>query len=94
MPIYKQNLSRKCDTCGKNNQIIEFRTEKSDKFSFTCAECIYKYKRFEHPYHDFYKLNDGTILSKNIDSEHFIAYEIDVPGIVKYLLMRLRNLGS
>ena len=94
MPIYKQTLSRRCDTCGERNQIIEFRTEKPDKFSFTCAECIHKYKGIEHPYHDFYKLNDGTIFSKIKDNKHLIVYVVDVPGIVKYLSMRSKNPGS
>ena len=93
MPIYKQNLSRICSDCGECNQIIEFRTEKLDKFSFTCAECIHKYKGIEHPFNDFYKLNDGTTLSKIKDNEHLIAYEIDVPGIVKYLLIRSKTPG-
>ena len=94
MPIYKQNLSRRCDNCGERNQIIEFRIEKPDEFTFTCAECIHKYKGIEKPFHDFYKLNDGTTLSKIKDNENIIAYEVDVPGIVKYLMIRSRKPGS
>ena len=94
MPIYKQNLSRTCSSCGERNQIIEFRIEKPDEFSFTCTECIHKYEGIEHPFQDFYKLNDGTTLSKIKDNEHLIVYKVDIPGIVKYLLIRSRNPGS
>ena len=94
MPIYKQNLSRTCHTCGERNQIIEFRTEKPDKFSFTCAECIHKCEGIEYQFHDFFHLYDATTFNKIVDNEHFIAYEVDVAGIVKYLLIRTKNLGS
>ena len=94
MPIYKQNLSRKCSICGERNQIIEFRTKKPDEFSFTCTECMLKYERIEHPFQDFYKLNGGTIFSKIKDTKYFIAYEVDVPGLEKYLMIRSRKPGS
>ena len=94
MPIYKQNLSRKCSLCGESNQIIEFRTKKPDEFSFTCTECMLKYERNEHPFHDFFQLNDGTIFSKIKETKYFIAYEVDVPGIEKYLMIRSRQPGS
>ena len=94
MPIYKQNLSRKCSLCGERNQIIEFRTEKPDEFSFTCTECILKYEGMEHPFQDYYKLNEGTVFSKTKETKYFIAYEVDVPGIEKYLMIRSKKPGS
>ena len=94
MPIYNRKLSRICSLCGVHNQIIEFRTAKPDNFSSTCAECIYKCEGIEYQFHDFYHLYDATTFNKIVDNEHFIAYEVDVPGIVKYLLIRTKNLGS
>lgn len=83
-------LFQRCVHCAQEKFIMEYRTDDPKIFQWSCMNCqtFQLNKEYVEFYPDFYKIYDGTKITKIKTTTGPLVYEIFVPGKVRWLLAK------